>query len=193
MKRLTPLLVLVAGLLLVACGGKTLDTKNVETDIQKIASASGVETEAKCPDEVSDAEKGKTYECTVTYAGNENNQQTVEMKIADDEARSDFADQEAVSDEVAIRAIVAQTDADPATLCQHVSEEALEQLETTEEDCPTDAAENADEEPANVQSLEIEGDAATMVTNDADGSETTTTFERGEDGAWVVASFEAAE
>ena len=166
MKRTVPLLFLVsAALAITACGdsGKTLDTTQVEKDIQGITTDAGVKATAKCPDEVKDIKKGTTYECTITYSGNENNKQTVQMKVGDND-ESEFADQEKVSSEVAIRGIVAQSDEDPATLCDHVSEDVLKQLGG--DDCPTNAA---------------EGDSATVAID-----ETTTTFERSEDGSWIV-------
>ncbi len=183
MKRITPLLLLAAALAVAACGGKTLDTSNVEKDLQEVASAGGgVKTTAECPDEVSDAEEGKTYECTITYGGNENNKQTVQMKIAEND-ESDFVDVNAVGDEAAIRQIVAQSDENPASVCEHLSEELLEQLGG--EDCPTQAEEQDDGKPTNIKSIEIEGDTATMVTE-----ESTTTFERAEGGGWVVTAVE---
>ena len=175
-------LVLLVALTVAACGGKTLDTANVEKDLQEVANESGAKTTAECPEEVSDAEEGKTYECTITYGDNENNKQDVEMKItANDE--SDFVNQEATTDEAAIRGIVAQSDEDPATACEHLSEELLEQLGG--DDCPATAQEQDDGKPANIKSIEIEGDTATMVTD-----ESTTTFERDESGAWVATAIE---
>ncbi|HEX8743997.1 MAG TPA: DUF4333 domain-containing protein [Thermoleophilaceae bacterium] len=181
MKRATPLLLLVA-VALAACGGKTLDTKNVEKDIQKLASQDGVETAVECPEEVSDADKGKTYECEITYAGNENNKQTVEMKIGDND-ESEFVDQQAATDEGSIRQIVAESDANPASVCEHLSEDLLEQLGG--DDCPTQAEEQDDGKPDNIKSIEVEGDTATMVTD-----QSTTTFERSEDGSWVATAIE---
>jgi hypothetical protein len=182
MKLVSPLLLLAAALMLAACGGKTLDTANVEKDIQKLASENGVETAVECPSEVDDAEKGKTYECTITYAGNENNEQTVEMKIGDND-ESEFADQAAAQDEGTIRTYVAQSDEDPATICEHLGEELLEQLGG--EDCATQAEEQADPEPTKIESVEVEGDTATMVTD-----KSTTTFERDESGGWIATSIE---
>lgn len=183
MKRLTPfLLLLLVSLGVAACGGKTLDTTQVEKDIQKVSSQGGVKTAVECPEEVSDVEEGKTYECEITYDGNENNKQTAEMKIAAND-ESEFVNQEALSDEVAIRAIVAQSDADPATVCERVSEEVLEALGG--DDCPTKAAEEADEEPTVIESIKVEGDTATMKTD-----KSTTTFERSEDGSWIVTAIE---
>jgi hypothetical protein len=183
MKRITPLLLLLlAALSVAACGGKTLDTANVEKDIQKLASEGGVETKAECPDEVEDVKKGKTYECTITYAGNETNKQTVEMKIGDND-ESEFADEKAVQDEGLIRQIVAQSDEDPATVCEQLSEEVLEQAGG--EDCATQAAEEDDGKPTVVKTIEVEGDTATMTTD-----ESTTTFERAEDGTWVITAIE---
>ncbi|HEX8053343.1 MAG TPA: DUF4333 domain-containing protein [Thermoleophilaceae bacterium] len=182
MKRITPLMLLLVALSVAACGGKTLDTSNVEKDIKKIASEGGVATEVKCPDEVTDVKKGKTYECTITYAGNEKNKQTVEMKIAAND-ESEFANQKAVQDEGLIRQIVAQSDEDPATVCEHLEESILEQLGG--DDCPTKAAEEDDGKPTDIKSIEIQGDSATMVT-----SESTTTFERDTEGGWIVTAIE---
>jgi hypothetical protein len=184
MKRILPLLVLIsAALTFAACGdsGKTLDTTQVEKDIQGITTDAGVKATAECPDEVKDIKKGTTYECTITYSGNQNNKQTVQMKVGDND-ESEFADQEAVSDEVAIRGIVAQSDEDPATVCDHVSEDALEQLGG--DDCPTKAAESDDGKPTVVKSVALEGDSATLTTDDG-----TSTFERSEDGSWIVTAF----
>jgi hypothetical protein len=181
MKRILPLLfLLTAALGIAACGGggKTLDTTQVEKDIQGIAKGAGVEAEAKCPDEVEDIKKGTTYDCTITYGGNENNKQTVQMKVGDND-ESEFANQEAASDELAIRGIVAQDDANPGVVCEHVSEEILEQLGG--EDCPANAQEQDDGKPTVIKSVKVDGDTATMVTD-----ESTTTFERDEQGAWVV-------
>ena len=183
MKRvILPFLLLVAALALAACGGKTLDTANVEKDIQEVASQDGVETKAECPEEVTDVKEGKTYECTIVYAGNENNKQTVEMKIgANDE--SEFVDQKAVEDEGSIRQLIATTDEDPAKICENVSEELLEQLGG--EDCPTQAVEQDEGKPANIKTIEVEGDTATVVS-----SESTTTLERAEDGSWFLTAVE---
>jgi hypothetical protein len=181
MKRTIPLLVLVSAALAVsACGdsGKTLDTTQVEKDIQGITTDAGVKATAKCPDEVKDIKKGTTYECTITYSGNESNKQTVQMKVGDND-ESEFANQQAVSDEVAIRGIVAQSDEDPATICDHVSEDVLKQLGG--DDCPTNAAEGDSGKPAVVKSIDLQGDSATVAID-----ETTTTFERSEDGSWIV-------
>ena len=186
MKRLIPLLLLAAALALAACGGKTLDTSNVEKDIQQLASEDGVETKVECPAEVEDVEKGTTYECEITYAGNENNKQTVEMKVGDND-ESEFVDQQKAQDEGLIRTIVAQADADAASVCEHLSEEIQQTLiEQTETGDCAEAAEAADDgEPANIKSLEVEGDTATMVT-----SESTTTFERDESGSWMVTAIQ---
>ena len=182
MKHLISALLLAAALTVAACGGKTLDTSNVEKDIQEVASQDGVETAVECPSEVSDVEEGKTYECTITYAGNENNKQTVQMKIAAND-ESEFVNQKAVEDEGQIRQLVAQVDENPAVICENVTEEILEQLGG--EDCPAQAEANADEEPADIKSLKIEGDTATMVS-----SQSTTTFERAEGGGGVVTAVE---
>jgi hypothetical protein len=185
MKRTVPLLFLIsAALTVAACGdsGKTLDTGQVEKDLKQITADAGVEATAECPDEVKDIKKGTTYECTLTYAGNQNNKQTVQMKVGDND-ESEFADQEATSDEVAIRGIVAQSDEDPATVCEHVGEDLLEQLGG--EDCPTAAAEQDDGKPTVIKSIDVQGDTATMVTD-----ESTTTFERDEEGAWVATTIE---
>ena len=66
MKRVVQVALIAAALAVAACGGKTLDTENVEKDIQQIASEDGVETAVECPDEVNDVEKGTEYECTIT-------------------------------------------------------------------------------------------------------------------------------
>jgi hypothetical protein len=182
MKRTVPLLFLISAALAACGGGKSLDTGQVEKDIKQVASATGVETAVECPDEVKDIKKGTTYECTVSYAGNENNKQTVQMKVGDND-ESEFVDEEATSDEVAIRGIVAQSDKDPATVCDHLSEDALDQLGG--EDCPTKAAETDDGKPTVIKSIDLEGDSATMTTD-----ESTTTFERAEDGSWIVTAFE---
>ena len=186
MKRLIPLLLLAAALALAACGGKTLDTSNVEKDIQQLASEDGVETKVECPAEVEDVEKGTTYECEITYAGNENNKQTVEMRVGDND-ESEFVDQQKVQDEGLIRTIVAQSDADPASACEHLSEELQQTLteQAGASDCAEAAEAEADEKPANIKSIEIKGDTATMVTD-----ETTTTFERDEAGGWVATAIE---
>jgi len=185
MKRMIPLLCLMsAALTVAACGGKTLDTAQVEKDIQKIVTdASSVESKAECPDEVSDIKKGKTYDCEITYAGNDQNKQTVQMKVGDND-ESEFANEEAATDEIAIRGIVAQSDEDPATACEHLSEDLLEQLGGAE-DCPTQAEEGDDGKPTVIKSLELDGDTATMVTD-----ESTTTFERDEQGAWVATAIQ---
>ena len=186
MKRLVPLLLLIAALALAACGGKTLDTANVEKDIQKIASTDGVETAVECPDEVEDVEEGTTYECTITYAGNENNKQTTEMKVgANDE--SEFVDEKAVQDEGQIRQIIAQTDEDATLICEHISEELASVLTTDAgtDDCAEAAEAGDDGKPTVIKSLEVKGDTATMVTD-----QSTTTFERSEDGSWVATAIE---
>ncbi len=185
MKRILPLLFLMtAALAASACGGggKNLDTTKVEQDLQKISSDAGVESKAECPDEVEDIKKGTTYECTLTYAGNENNKQTVQMKIGDND-ESVFANEDAASSELAIRGIVAQSDKDPATVCDHLSEDVLEQLGG--DDCPTQVAEADDGKPAVIKSIKINGDTATMVTD-----QSTTTFETAEDGSFVVTAIE---
>jgi hypothetical protein len=182
MKRLIPLLLLASAVTVAACGGKTLDTENVEKDIQQVASQDGVETAVECPDEVEDIEKGTTYDCTITYAGNENNEQTVQMKVGDND-ESEFADEKKVQDEGQIRQLIAQTDEDPAKFCEVVDEELLEQLGG--EDCPTQAAENDDGEPANIESVTIEGDSATVVSD-----KSTTTLERAEGGGWIITAVE---
>ena len=179
MRRILPLpLVVAAALFVAACGGKTLDTAQVEKDIKQITDATGVETTVECPDEVNDIKKGTTYECTITYAGNDSNKQTVQMKVGDND-ESEFADQEAASDEVAIRGIVAQSDKDPATACEHLSEDLLAQLGG--DDCATQAQEQDDGEPTAIKSLKVDGDTATMVADDQ-----TTTFERDESGGWIA-------
>lgn len=185
MKRYIPTLFLVlAAFTFAACGEeqKVLETENVEKDIQKIASENGVETKAECPEEVEDANEGKTYECTITYAGNENNQQTVQMKIGTND-ESEFVDQRLANDEGTIRTIVAQTDAEPAKICENVTEEILEQLGG--EDCPAEAEANADEEPAVIESVTVEGDTATVVSD-----KSTSTLERAEGGGWVITAVE---
>ncbi len=183
MKRTISLLLLAtAALAVAACGGKTLDTTNVEKDLVEVSSQDGVKTAAECPEEVSDAEEGKTYECEITYAGNENNKQKVQMKIAAND-ESEFVDQKAVQDEGLIRQTVAQVDENPAQICEEVSEEILEQLGG--EECPQRAEEENDGKPAVIKSIKIEGDTATMVTEDS-----TTTFERAQEGGWVVTAVE---
>jgi hypothetical protein len=184
MKRITPLLLLAAALAVVACGGKTLDTKNVEKDLVEVSSSGegAAKTEAECPSEVEDVKEGKTYECEITYDGNENNKQKVEMKIAAND-ESEFVNQKAVEDEIIIRQTVAQVDAKPELICEQVSEEILEQLGG--EECPQRAQEESDGKPAEIKSIEIEGDTATMVTGEG-----TTTFERAEGGGWVVTAVE---
>jgi hypothetical protein len=184
MKRIMPLMLLAAALLVVACGGKTLDTSNVEKDLVEVSSSGqGAEkTSAECPSEVDGVEEGKTYECEITYAENENNKQKVEMKIAAND-ESEFVNQKLVEDEIIIRQTVAQVDAKPELICEQVSEEILEQLGGDE--CPQRAQEEADEKPAVIKSIDIKGDTATMVTEDS-----TTTFERAEGGGWVVTAVE---
>jgi hypothetical protein len=185
MKRTVPLMFLIsAALTVTACGdsGKTLDTANVEKDLNKIAADAGVDATAKCPDEVKDIKKGTTYECTLTYSGNESNKQTVQMKVGDND-ESTFANEDAASSELAIRGIVAQSDEDPATVCEHVSDDILEQLGG--EDCPTAAAEQDDGKPTVIKSIDVQGATATMVTD-----ESTTTFEQDEQGAWVATAIE---
>ena len=186
MKRLTPLLLLITALALAACGGKTLDTANVEKDIQKIASTDGVETKVECPDEVEDVEEGTTYECTITYAGNENNKQTTEMKVgANDE--SEFVDEKAVQDEGLIRQLVAQTDEDPTAICEVLSEELEQALleEAGTDDCAEAATASDDGKPAVIKSVEVEGDTATVVSD-----KSTSTLERAEDGSWIITAIE---
>lgn len=185
MNRLIPSLFLVfAALTFAACGEdeKVLDTKNVEQDVQALASEDGVETAVECPEEVKDAKEGKTYECTITYAGNENNQQTVQMKIGSND-ESEFANQQLAQDEGTIRTIIAQSDEEPASICEHVSDEVLEQLGGG--DCATQAEENADEAPAIIESVEVSGDTATVVSDKA-----TSTLERDEQGSWVITAVE---
>jgi hypothetical protein len=185
MKRILPLLfILTAAAAIAACGGggKNLDTAKVEQDLQKITSDAGVESKAECPDEVEDIKKGTTYECTLTYAGNANNKQTVQMKIGDND-ESVFANEDAASGELAIRGIVAQSDEDPATVCEHLSEDVLEQLGG--DDCPTQAAEADDGKPTVIKSIKLEGETATMTTD-----QSTSTFETAEDGSWIVTSIE---
>ena len=185
MKRILPLLfILTAAAAIAACGGggKNLDTAKVEQDLQKITSDAGVESKAECPDEVEDIKKGTTYECTLTYAGNANNKQTVQMQIGDND-ESVFANEDAASGELAIRGIVAQSDEDPATVCEHVSEDILEQLGG--DDCATAAAEQDDGKPTVIKSIDVQGQSATMVTD-----ESTTTFEQDEQGAWVATAIE---
>jgi hypothetical protein len=185
MKRTLPLLLLVgAALTATACGdsGKTLDTAQVEKDIQKVADATGVKSSATCPDEVKDIKEGTTYECTVTYAGNENNKQKTQMKVGKND-ESEFVNQEAVSNEAAIRGIVAQSDEDPASVCDHLSDDILEQLGG--DDCPTQAADQDDGKPTVIKSIKLEGASATMVTD-----ESTTTFEQDDSGAWVATAIE---
>jgi hypothetical protein len=185
MKRLIPLFLLAAALALAACGGKTLDTKNVETDIKEIADQGGASTAAKCPDEVEDVEEGTTYECDIVFGGNENNTQKVEMKVnADDE--SEFVNQEAATDEIAIRSIIATTDEDPGSICDHMSPELREAAEEdTGEDCKTAAENSGDDAPANIKSVKISGDTATVVSD-----KSTTTLERSQDGSWVLTAIE---
>ena len=184
MKRFIPLLLLsLAAFALAACGGKTLDTSNVEKDIQKLASEQGVETEVECPDEVEDVKEGKTYDCTITYAKNESNKQTVNMKVGKND-ESEFVNQKAVQDEGLIRQIVAQSDADPTSICEHIGDELLEQV-GGEEGCPQQAREGDDGKPTQIESIEIEGDTATMKTD-----QSTTTFERDESGGWIATSIE---
>jgi hypothetical protein len=178
MRTISLLLLATAALTLAACGGKTLDTSEVETDVQKFASAEGVETKVECPDEVEDVEEGKTYDCTITYAGNEDNKQTVQMKIAAND-ESEFVNQKAVEDEGLLRQLVAQVDENPVLICENVTEEILEE-ELGGEECPQRAQE-ADEEPTKIKSIKVEGDTATMVTD-----ESTSIFERAEEGGWVL-------
>ena len=71
----------------------------------------------------------------------ENNKQTVQMQVGDND-ESEFVDQEAASNEAAIRSIVALTEKDPAALCEHVSEDVLEQLGG--DDCAQNATESDD-------------------------------------------------
>jgi hypothetical protein len=97
-------------------------------------------------------------------------------------SESEFVDQKATSSEAAIRGIVAQSDKDPATVCDHVSEDALAQLGG--DDCPTKAAESDDGKPTVVKSVALEGDSATLTTDDG-----SSTFERSEDGSWIVTAF----
>ena len=185
MKRTIPLMFLIsAALTVTACGdsGKTLDTANVEKDLNKIAADAGVDAAATCPDEVKDIKKGTTYECTLTYSDNENNKQTVQMKVGDND-ESAFANEELASSELAIRGIVAQSDEDPATACEHVSEDLLAQLGG--DDCATTAAEQDDGKPTVIKSIEVQGGTATMVTD-----ESTTTFEQDDQGAWVATTIE---
>jgi hypothetical protein len=185
MKRTIPLLFLIsAALTVTACGGggKTLDTTQVEKDLKQIAAATGVDASAECPSEVKDIKKGKTYDCTITYAGNQTNKQTVHMTVGDKD-ESEFVDEEAASDEAAIRGIVAQSDKDPATVCDHLSEDVLAQLGG--DDCPTKAAEGDDGKPTVIKSIALKGDTATMTTD-----ESTSTFERSEDGSWIVTAIE---
>jgi hypothetical protein len=186
MKRLIPLFLLAAALTLAACGGKTLDTKNVESDIKEIADEGGAKTEAKCPDEVEDVEDGTKYECEIVFAGNENNTQKVEMKVNSND-ESEFVDQKAATDEIAIRSIIATSDEDPASLCDHMSPELQEALATDagESDCAAAAEASADEEPANIKSVKISGDTATVVSD-----KSTSTLERSEDGSWVLTAVE---
>jgi hypothetical protein len=185
MKRLIPLFLLAAALGLAACGGKTLDTKNVESDIKEIADQGGAETEPKCPDEVEDVEDGTTYECDIVFAGNENNTMKVEMKVnADDE--SEFVDQKVATDEIAIRSIIATTDEDPAKICDHMSPELKAAAEADAGDeCEAAAASQAEEEPANIKSVKVNGDTATVVSD-----KSTSTLERSDDGAWVITAIE---
>ena len=183
MKRTVPLLFLITvGLTACGGGGKNLDTTQVEKDIKQAATAAGVDATAECPDEVKDIKKGTTYECTVTYAGNQNNKQTVQMRVGDND-ESEFVDEEATTDELAIRGIVAQSDKDPATVCDHLSADVFEQLGG--DDCPTQAAEGDDGKPTVIKSIELDGDTATMTTD-----ESTSTFERSEDGSWIVTAIE---
>jgi outer membrane lipopolysaccharide assembly protein LptE/RlpB len=186
MKRLFPLLLLAAALMLAACGGKTLDTANVEKDIQEIASQDGVETTVECPDEVDDVEEGTTYECDITYAGNNNNKQTVEMKVAAND-ESEFVDQKAVQDEGLIRQLIAQTDEDPTAICDHLEEGFQEQLleQAGTDDCAAAAQEGDDGKPAVIKSVEVKGDTATVVSD-----QSTSTLERGEDGSWLITAIE---
>jgi hypothetical protein len=105
------------------------------------------------------------------------------MKIGDND-ESEFVDQKAVTDEGIIRQIVAQSDEDPATTCEHLSEELVEQF-GGEEGCPQAAEEGDDGKPTVIKTITVEGDTATMETDEA-----TTTFERAEDGSWVATSIE---
>lgn len=185
MKRVIPLFLLAAAFALAACGGKTLDTANVEKDLNEVSSQGGAKTEAKCPDEVEDVEEGTEYECDITFGGNENNVQKVEMKVGSND-ESEFVNQEAATDEIAIRSIIATTDEDPAKICDHMSPELKEAAEADAgEDCETAAASGAEEEPANIKSVTVKGDTATVVSD-----KSTSTLERGDDGAWVLTAIE---
>ena len=97
-------------------GGKNLDTAKVEQDLRSHADA-GVESKAECPDEVEDI-KSQTYECA-HLRGQREQQAVVQMKIGDND-ESVFANEDAASGELAIRGIVAQSDEDPATVCEHL-------------------------------------------------------------------------
>lgn len=181
MKRIVPLTFLItAALTVAACGdsGKTLDTTQVEKDITQVASAGGAEAKAECPDEVKDIKKGTQYECTITYQGNDKNKQTVQMQVGDND-ESEFVNQEAASDEAAIRSIVALTEKDPAAICDHLSQDVLDQLGG--DDCAQQATDSDDGKPADIKSVKVNGDEATLVS-----SESTVSFGKDESGAWVI-------
>ena len=107
------------------------------------------------------------------------------MKVGDDD-ESEFADQEKVQDEGTIRQLIAQTDENPARFCEIVSEEVLEQLGG--DDCAAQAEANADDTPANIKSVTVQGDSATVVSD-----KSTTTLERDESGGWTITAVEAIE
>ena len=66
---------------------------------------------------------------------------------------------------------------------EHLSEEVLAQL--GDDDCPTQAAEGDDGKPTVIKSIALEGDSATMTTDESES-----TFERSEDGSWIVTAFQ---
>ncbi len=83
-------------------------------------------------------------------------------------------------------AIIATTDEDPASICDHMTPELREAAEEEAgEDCETAAEKTADEEPANIKSVEVKGDTATVVSD-----KSRATLERSQEGAWLLSAIE---
>lgn len=184
------------------CGG--VDTGSVEDEIKKnLKEEAGLDVTVKCPEDVED-EVGKKFTCDLTGAGGGN--QKVEVTLREDD-KFDFrlagaaaegeapAEEEAPAeqgaegapdageDEAAITTLIEAIAVDPSVTCEFSTPDLVEALGGAE--ACAEAASAEEGEPVTIDELVVEGDTATAKITDSDGT-TTSTFERSEDGRWLL-------
>lgn len=218
MKRFALLLLAVLALVAVGCGGSdTVDTANVEDQVQEEAEDQDLDVDrVRCPGEI-EASEGEEFDCEVELEGGDevdaevtlrdDSGDRLRVRIDDsglaqtDSATTDSGDggEDAQLIEQAIRSFVtAARDGDAATFCGQQSDPRLarrygsieECVDSTEAKTPVPSLPTGDEVDIEITSLTAPTASVEVSRQGGSGSSTYEMVDEGGEGGWAVESID---